>query len=45
MFVPGQVMYWVTFGLMTASAIAFAIMTFMRPMHQRAHGCAPSFQS
>jgi len=34
----GQVMYWVVFASMAFSALAFATITFMKPMHARAHG-------
>jgi bacteriorhodopsin len=34
----GQVMYWVVFCCMAFSAMAFATITFMKPMHMRAHG-------
>ncbi|EIE22144.1 family A G protein-coupled receptor-like protein [Coccomyxa subellipsoidea C-169] len=34
----GLVMYWVTFGLMAFSALAFAVMTFTRPLNKRSHG-------
>lgn len=31
--------YWVVFASMAFSALAFATVTFMKPMHARAHGC------
>ena len=31
--------YWVVFASMAFSALAFATITFMKPMHARAHGC------
>lgn len=34
-----QVMYWVVFCCMAASATAFAAMTFSTPMALRSHGC------
>ena len=31
----------VVFGLMAASAIGFAAFTFVKPIHERSHGCTP----
>jgi bacteriorhodopsin len=35
----GRVVLWVTFGLMSSSAIAFTAMAARKPMHLRSHAC------
>ncbi|KAK9828298.1 hypothetical protein WJX74_007622 [Apatococcus lobatus] len=34
----GLIVYWVTFGIMIGSAVCFAVMTWLRPYHDRKHG-------
>lgn len=35
----GWIVYWVTFGLMAASAVCFMGITLMKPQRHRKHGC------
>ncbi|KAK9798164.1 hypothetical protein WJX73_003251 [Symbiochloris irregularis] len=35
---PGQIIYWVVFGLMAGSALCFSVLVFLKPVAERSHG-------